>query len=343
MNEQSLVTLGDKSLSVDELIHSVEYIRDAMKKVMVRDTHFGKIPGCGDKDALLQPGAHKLGLLFNLAEEYNVEKRFIENDHLEVFVTTRLTRRDDGLFIGEGVGMASTMESRYRFRWDNTGIPVPEEYWTTRDKDILGGSSFTPRKVWVQDEDDNTSRQRWMIFQQVYHENPADYYNTVIKIAKKRSYNDAILTNTAASDIFIPDDDLPESFIQPDSEEPKPKADKKDVIPFGKNKGKLWSEAPTSWLKWCASNAKADNIKARAQKELDVREKNMSDSNEETIMAGEDQIRAIRKKCEEQNISIPEMLEVLNIESTDKIREMDVEPILLWLGNPSERPKLNPF
>ncbi len=133
--------------------------------------------------------------------------------------------------------------------------------------------------------------------------------------------------------------------MQPDETETKPKKDDKpgDKIPFGKNKGKLWSEAPTQWLKWCASNAKADNIRARAKQELEAREKKMSGSGEEVLMANEDQIRTIRKTCEEKEITISEMLEMLNLESTDKIREMDVEPILLWLGNPGEKPKLQPF
>ncbi|HIJ50738.1 MAG TPA: hypothetical protein HPP54_06770, partial [Nitrospinae bacterium] len=37
------------------------------------------------------------------------------------------------------------------------------------------------------------------------HDNPADYYNTVLKMAKKRALVDAVLTATAASDIFSQD------------------------------------------------------------------------------------------------------------------------------------------
>lgn len=44
-----------------------------------------------------------------------------------------------------------------------------------------------------------------MLQDSVEHDNPADYYNTVIKIAKKRAFVDAILTTTAASDIFAED------------------------------------------------------------------------------------------------------------------------------------------
>ena len=55
---------------------------------------------------------------------------------------------------------------------------------------------------------------KWMIVragEKVEHDNPADYYNTVLKMAKKRAHVDAVLTATAASDIFTQDvEDMPE-------------------------------------------------------------------------------------------------------------------------------------
>ena len=41
--------------------------------------------------------------------------------------------------------------------------------------------------------------------ERVEHDNPADYYNTILKMAKKRAYVDAIITATACSDIFTQD------------------------------------------------------------------------------------------------------------------------------------------
>lgn len=47
----------------------------------------------------------------------------------------------------------------------------------------------------------------------VEHDNPADYYNTCLKMGKKRAFVDALLTCTAASDIFTQDiEDEPQSF-----------------------------------------------------------------------------------------------------------------------------------
>ena len=93
------------------------------------------------------------------------------------------------------------MEAKYRFRTGevtNTGKPVPQEYWNERDKNLIGGSGFGTKKI----------DGKWMIVRQgekIEHDNPADYYNTVLKMAKKRAHVDAMLTATAASDIFTQD------------------------------------------------------------------------------------------------------------------------------------------
>jgi len=205
MNELAIIQPGQE-MTVDGLKQQVRVIQEAMKSVMVKDTHYGTIPGCGDKPALLQPGAHKLGLLFNLAPEYRIETDNLPGGHREYEVVCVLTRRSDGLFVGQGVGVCSTLESKYRYRWENTGVEVPRNYWETRDQDLIGGPTFVPRK----------NNGKWMIFQRVEHDNPADYYNTVKKIAKKRAYNDAILTATGASDIFVPDDDTAPEYMSPD-------------------------------------------------------------------------------------------------------------------------------
>ena len=196
MNDLAVMDFNEIT-SPEDLKANVGAIKKAMMSVMQPDMHYGLIPGCGDKPALFQPGAHKLGLLFNLAPAYEIEINNFPGGHREYEVTCRLTHRASERFIGEGVGVCTTMESKYRFRSEDTGVAVPPEYWDTRDKELLGGPSFSVKKL----------KKKWRIVQRVEHDNPADYYNTVKKISKKRAYNDAILTATGASDIFQPDDD----------------------------------------------------------------------------------------------------------------------------------------
>lgn len=229
MNELQIVRDQENRLSApltaNDIIGQVRLIQEVMQAVMRDKEHFGTIPGCGDKPTLLQPGAQKLLLTFRLAPEYEVIENPMGKGHREYRVHCTLKSIGSGNFCGSGVGCCSTMEGKYRFRVAPkkfTDRTVPKEYWDIRGKDakaaqaLLGGPGFSTKK------DDNG---QWMITEgsseKVEHDNPADYYNTVLKMAKKRALVDATLTATAASDIFTADiEDMPEVF--PHAHQPAP-------------------------------------------------------------------------------------------------------------------------
>lgn len=197
---RAIARVDDRPLDAQAIKSQVNLIQSIMKDVMIKDVHFGTIPGT-DKPTLLKAGAEKLCLTFRLAVGLNVTERELGNGHREYEVRCTLTS-PTGHVVGEGLGVCSTMESKFRYRWDSTGRPVPKEYWDKRDPELLGGSQFVPRKKDGQ----------WFIFQRAAHDNPADYYNTCAKMAKKRAHVDATITATAASDIFAQDlDDMPEA------------------------------------------------------------------------------------------------------------------------------------
>lgn len=196
-------------MSPKDIKLQINQIQEMMQAAMQDGQHYGTIPGCGDKPTLLQPGAHKLALMFGFAPEYAITQTDLPAGHREYNVRCKLHHRATEQFIGEGVGVCSTMESKYRFRVAPktlTGRAVPKEYWDARKTDpkkaqaMLGGPGYGTKK------DDNG---QWMITEgsneKIEHDNPADYYNTIIKMAKKRAYVDAVLTATAASDIFTQD------------------------------------------------------------------------------------------------------------------------------------------
>lgn len=114
-----------------------------------------------------------------------------------------------------------------------------------------------------------------------------------------------------------------------------------DTINFGKHRGKKWSEIESGYLKWCVENSNKDWIRNRAQQELDRRAD--GETQEGIVMAEEKQIRNIRDKLDEAQISIPEMLEMFELASTDQIRMIDVPVILEWIKDPSQKPTLRPF
>lgn len=235
-----VVNFEEYAMSVDSVINQIALIQQIQKKVMRPGEHFGTIPGCGDKPSLLKPGAEKLGFTFRLAPEFEVEIVDHPAGHREYQIKCRLRHIPTQVIVGEGVGTCTTMEGKYRYRWDNTERPVPQEYWKTRDKDLLGGPFNTTRKI----------DGKWWIFQRAEHDNPADYYNTCEKMAKKRAHVDAILTATAASDIFAQDiDDATEAENEPEKppiQEPQAKtsdgrisdAQKKRFYAISKGAGK---------------------------------------------------------------------------------------------------------
>ncbi len=204
---ESYIVGVDDAISPARLIEQVALIQNVMKSVMKDGEHFGKIPGCGDKPSLLKPGAEKLCFTFRMDPQFEIEVIDMGKGHREYRVKCTLYSINGGQRLGSGVGSASTMEGKWRFRTgpvESTGKPVPSDYWDQRKSDpvkaqeALGGRGFSTKKI------DGV----WMIVKQgekVEHDNPADVYNTVLKMGKKRAMVDAVLTCTAASDIFTQD------------------------------------------------------------------------------------------------------------------------------------------
>lgn len=199
MSDSNIVPVQSTGpLTIAEMQTRSRLITAAMKGIMQEGQHYGKIPGCGDKPALLKSGAEKLLQLFQLRAIIDAQRDIdiieMPNGHREYRITCHILS-GDGMEWGTGLGECSTMESKYRFRWDNTGQEVPGKYWKSRDPEVLGGPQFVARK----------SGGSWMIYQKVEHDNPADYFNTVLKMAKKRALVDGTITATSASDMFTQD------------------------------------------------------------------------------------------------------------------------------------------
>lgn len=214
----ALNTLTSFAVSIPEMKQQVNLIQHIMRDVMRDGEHFGVIPGCGDKPALLKPGAEKLMLTFRLSNDVDTEMMDMGNGHREYRIKVTLYS-PTGQRLGTGVGSCSTMEGKYRFRTGPTELTakeVPKGYWDirkenpTKAQEQIGGRGFSAKKG---------PDGRWMIAVQgekVEHDNPADYYNTVLKMAKKRALVDAVLTSTAASDIFTQDiEEDPELYAPP--------------------------------------------------------------------------------------------------------------------------------
>jgi hypothetical protein len=185
----------------------VNLIQEVMKAVMIRDTHYGIVPGC-PKPSLWKPGAEKLLVTFRIAP---MEPK-IEDLSTPELVRYRVTRGGQsiltGAFVGAGIGECSSDEMKYKWR-----KPVCDAEYDAMPENHRRLKYLADGKTWKQVKTE-----------------PADVANTILKMADKRALVSLALISTAASDIFTQDiEDLPEgvaneSEVSAPVEPPKPKA-----------------------------------------------------------------------------------------------------------------------
>lgn len=197
-------TRSDGRLSVSEVLDQINQVQSLMKAAMRDGEHFGCIPGTGGKPTLLQPGAQKLAMMFRWAPEYTVVRRDLDGGHVEYEVKCRLTHQNTGNFVGEGVGLCSSMEAKYRYRKGGHVCPECGKDAIIKGKAEYGGG-------WLCFKKKNGCGAKFPDAQfegnpdRAENEDLADTFNTILKMAKKRAFVDAVLQASSASDIFTQD------------------------------------------------------------------------------------------------------------------------------------------
>jgi len=212
MEEREITVSENKPLTVEEVKAQINIIQKVLQGVMKKNVHYGAVPGCGDKPTLLKPGAEKIMATFRLAADPIIDD-LSTNDEIRYRISVRL-KAFNGIFAGAGIGECSTAEEKYKWRK------------TICDEEFVETPEDRRRSKWVKGYGNQKPKQLKQIRTQ-----PADLANTVLKMAKKRALVDAVLTATAASDIFDQDlEDLPEELRQhqdngkPVPQKPQPKA-----------------------------------------------------------------------------------------------------------------------
>lgn len=193
--EHSIV-VQQQQLTAGDIRSNVNLVQEVMKSVMKRDTHYGTIPGC-KQPSLYKAGSEVLLTTFRIAISLRVDDLSTDGEiRYRVFATG--THQLSGIIVGEGVGECSTGEEKYKWR---KAVCVEEFDGTPENQRRIKYSKYNNKVDKVQ---------------QVKTQ-PADFANTVLKMAKKRAQIDLTLTATAASDIFTQDiEDIPEELRERD-------------------------------------------------------------------------------------------------------------------------------
>lgn len=130
MSEENAVIVRPEvqtaAMSLKQIGDRVNLVHKVLEGVMKKNTHYGTVPGCGSKMVLLKPGADVLAMTFRLVPQFAVSRTDLPDGHREYDVTCSMYGPDGGL-LGQGVGSASTMEKKYRYRKDAKGNKVENE------------------------------------------------------------------------------------------------------------------------------------------------------------------------------------------------------------------------
>lgn len=195
-----------KPLTAVQVKANVQLIQQVMAETMLRDVHYGVIPGT-QKPTLFKAGSEKILATFRIAA-YPKEIEDLSNDdeiRYRVKVHGVAMENDQALF-GVGIGECSSNEEKYKWR-----RPVCDEEFNETPDD-------RKRMKWSKGFGDKPNYQQKQI-----RTNPSDVANTILKMAKKRAQIDMTLTATGASDVFDQDiEDLPEGIVHEVAEKKPP-------------------------------------------------------------------------------------------------------------------------
>lgn len=193
-------------LSASEMRDRINKVQEVMRKVMRRDTHYGAIPGT-TKPTLYKAGSEVLLTTFGIGLRLEVDD-LSTKDTARYRVKAVGFHLATGQIVGEGIGECSSGEEKYKWR----RAVCNEEFEATPE---------SQRRIKFAKGRNNAIYKNEQI-----KTDPADYANTILKMAKKRAQIDLTLTALGASDIFTQDiEDLPQELRESVSDTSVPMGD----------------------------------------------------------------------------------------------------------------------
>lgn len=244
MSVNQQVSLID-SVNLDQIQATMQKIArmQAVVQMNLKDNHdYGVIAGAGSKPTLLKPGGEKICMMFGLNPEYEfLEKTENYKDGFFAY-NIKCTLFRSGNPVSQGVGNCNSMEKKYRYVNSDT---IPEGM----DPSV------------VEQITDRYGRTKYKI------PNPhiSDLVNTILKMAKKRAFIDAVLQVASLSDVFTQDLEDIKDFVQSEQVDNMTVDEAKNIkINFGAHKGKSIEEvfrAKPDYINWIINNSKDEVMK----------------------------------------------------------------------------------
>jgi hypothetical protein len=197
------------------------------RELMHPEVDYGIIPGTKNP-TLLKPGAEKLCQFYGLCPEFVDKVSYGDGEtapHITVESTCVLRLGSlSGLAVAMGRGAATSWETRYRYRRGERSCPGCGCVGTViKGKQEYGGGwiCFAKKGGCGAKYGEGDPQITEQVVGNVENPDPFDLLNTLIKMGKKRSHVDAVLTATATSGLYTQDmEDMAPREEAPDAETP---------------------------------------------------------------------------------------------------------------------------
>ena len=231
--------------NISTTMNKIAQMQTVVQKTLKKGHDFGEVPGTS-KPTLLKPGGEKICMLFGLNPEYEFLKVTEDYDKEFFSYNIRCTLFRNGQAVAQGVGSCNSKEKKYRFINVDT---IPDSYAGYNE-------SFT----------DKYGRTKYKI------NNPdiCSLVNTILKMAKKRAFIDAVLQVASLSEVFTQDLEDMGDLIQQENDNSTMTIEQATAIKlsFGKYKGATLGEIVREDPQYCdwlySKNEKTDPVIKKA-------------------------------------------------------------------------------
>ena len=217
------------ALAVQETIPTTQEIRARLQEIdkyrndihslLIPGVDFDKLPGT-QRATLLKPGAEKAIKLRRLRPVYELTEKVMDlsTGFIQYEYKCILYSRETGEAVDEGVGECNSWESKYRWREQKRRCPQCEAESIFRSKEEYGGGWYCNKKAGGcgKNYPKGTSVIEAQQVGRIENEDPADQFNTVKKMAKKRALIDGALSACNLSGVFTQDLEDMAEFSDPE-------------------------------------------------------------------------------------------------------------------------------
>lgn len=244
-NEINALSIID-TVEIDNIANTmakIQQMQNVVQKTLKKGHDFGEVPGTS-KPTLLKPGGEKICMLFGLNPEYEFLQTTEDYDKEFFSYNIRCTLFRNGQPVAQGVGSCNSKEKKYRFI---NVDEIPENY-IGQSEQITGKYGRTKYKI----------------------NNPdiCSLVNTILKMAKKRAFIDAVLQVASLSEVFTQDVEDMGDFIQQEQDATLTIEQAKNLkLSFGKYKGTSLIELAHkdgNYCDWLYNNEKTDPVIKKA-------------------------------------------------------------------------------